>query len=125
MGNKKLYSSQLLVIGFSILEIIATFLPAAKVYGQTFNLISPGGHMGSGVFFIVLSAIAILFTILKKKITVLGATLLGAALGVYQFYDFHSKLSQFTGPGLYLVLVASIGAFLCALFMLVQVKKNQ
>ena len=52
MGNKKLYSSQLLVIGFSILEIIATFLPAAKVYGQTFNLISPGGHMGSGVFFI-------------------------------------------------------------------------
>lgn len=67
MGNKKLYSSQLLVIGFSILEIIATFLPAAKVYGQTFNLISPGGHMGSGVFFIVLSAIAIFIYHLKKE----------------------------------------------------------
>lgn len=30
MGNKKLYSSQLLVVGFSILEIIAPFFRRQK-----------------------------------------------------------------------------------------------
>ena len=63
---KGLYLSQILVIVFSALTCISVFFLAATIYDKSVNLFMPGGEMGSGIFFIVLS-IAVLLLISSRS----------------------------------------------------------
>lgn len=122
-GSKKMYLSQMLVIAFGLLVCISTVMPAATVLGQKVNLLKPDGELGSGIFFIVLSALAIIFALLKKKIPTLIFAVLNLLLGIIQFSQF-SDYMEFASAGLYLMLIGTIAMLASTIFMMIQVPKK-
>lgn len=124
MYTKKFYSSQLIVLISSIIEIIAVFLPAATVFGTSVNLATPGGKAGAGVLLIILAAISILFALLKKKLIVLIASALSVALAFYQYSSIKGLSFKVSiEAGMYLTIIAAVGILVGAIFMFIQVRK--
>lgn len=120
---KKIYFNQVLVIIFAVIICISTVIPAASVLGQSINLLSPGGEMGSGVFLIILSLLTAVLLFFKKKIPGLIFAVLTLLLGIAQFASF-SRYIKFAEFGFYLMLIGCIGLFVSAILVLVQVPRR-
>lgn len=120
---KKIYASQILVIVFGVLVCISTVIPAAEFLGQEINLLKPDDSFGSGIILIVLSLLAILSCLLKKKILTIVFSVLNLAIAIFQYQSFEQYM-EFATTGLYLMIIASVLLFAGSIFMAIQVPKK-
>lgn len=120
---KKIYASQILVIVFGVLVCISTVIPAAEILGQEINLLKPDDSFGSGIILIVLSLLAILSCLLKKKILTIVFSVLNLAIAIFQYQSFEQYM-EFATTGMYLMIIASVLLFAGSIFMAIQVPKK-
>ena len=114
---KGLYLNQILVIVFNALTCISVFLPAATIYDKSVNLFMPGGKIGNGIFFIVLSIAVLLLILVRKKILALILAVINVLLGFIQYAQF-SDYTEFASIGLYLMLIGTIALLASTIFAL-------
>lgn len=93
--------------------------------GQEINLLKPDDSFGSGIILIVLSLLAILSCLLKKKILTIVFSVLNLAIAILQYQSFEQYM-EFATTGFYLMIIASVLLFAGSIFMAIQVpKKNK
>lgn len=125
-GVRKLRSSQMVIIVSSVLEIIAVFLPAASIYGRSFNLIKPNGSFGPGIIFIIIAIFTILLTLLKKRVSVLILSILGVILALQQYVSINSVSNDVNiGIGMFLTIAYQVAVLVGAILLFINLGREK
>lgn len=131
-----LLSDSILKIGVMVASavlILATLFPYMSVLGESISLTIADGHVGDGIFFILLAILCIVSALIKKPIPELVAGIIALLLCFFEMSQVIKMCKQyesFTGliskqSGYYLMIFASFA--LCALCVLhfLTAKKNK
>lgn len=117
----------LLTVGAAILSIISTFLPFITIsfFGTT---LQKSYFDGDGKIIVIIAILAIIFSVLDKKIAVIVCGVINLSILVFDTFNITSFAGQneaaneivksmiIKGPGYYLLFVASIGLVIAGIY---------
>lgn len=110
------------------LLILAVFLPFAStsVFGTTFSVSLIEGS--DGVFFIVIAAVAIVFTLLNKCLVEMICGIAACVLSIFELISWNTQVGELSGViskgfGFFLMFIASIAMLVVGILRFMQSKK--
>ena len=85
--------------------MLMPFLPLASAFGESINFVYVEGEFMDGIFFILCGIVAVVFTLLNKKIGIFVPGIIAGLMSLFEIYNFysgeHRYFTEYLGIGFF------------------------